>query len=746
MTNISRLFLSLLLIVATGLISETSGQRQSYDEIIRDLDELTNEQAFSRLFQHQNQNPHFANTYIQMGNLFEKMIGELDMLRQYHLVQNYFDNAIIYYGLFPVFLESNEIRRNRELYANIPLAAEGYSITNEDVLKYVESRLAHNKNLKSKLTTIYEALEKSKDHYNNCVRIFNEINNSYDSYNEALLRTDDILLSLLNQLEKEYESTIKEFEEYKSLISDFPAAGYNQEYKAMPVKTFRLDGITNSDFLMDRFQIWDYGTWVSQFRSIYGNDILPLRQEIAEIQNTFIANNQYLSQTTYFDSETNLNSFDELFLFRLGRFDNNSLIRELFNYSDKRQSYLLLAKNPLNNPNDSSLLMMARKLRYYYRLALQLNDTRTELENFNSAIIPDRVARFNEFFNDYYQGEAGLRDFSAKQQLLLGTIFNQALYNLESYFSNENTLRITRPPAENRTGAMIPLYPLSGNDIPEHIEYVTSAVEYFQGMPAFITGHIRKPGKNIPFVAKISDGSNVEWIREIEVTEGNVDNSNIAGRKVSAYENGVIAVISAPVENDQSIDGFSEENYLNTLVHLDNDGNIIFNSNIAAAGFPVYLNYDEINQLSHIVLGKKTNNNGGPFSGISVCQADSTGAILWETTMNVEGNFAGMVRAEDKYVIYLNFKKYDIGGNYGITGNSGNNWALLISEISFDGRILDITPVIPNHSFYVDRVFAISSNVVNLLGYSGEPARKSGGLQYFILSTEGEMIFSNALF
>jgi hypothetical protein len=742
MNYISRLSFSLLLILATGLLSGVNGQKQNYDEIIRNLGELTNEQAYSRLFQYQNQNPHFANTYLQIGNLFEKMIGELDLLRQYHLALGHLDNAIIYYGLFQVFLENNEVRRNRDLYANIPLAASGYGITNEGALQYVESRLELNKNLKSKLTTIYEAIEKSKDHYNNCVRIFNEINNNYDSYNEALLRTDDILLSLLDQLEQEYESTVKEFEIYKSLISDFPAAGYNQEYTTRPVKTFRLDGITNSDFLMDRFQIWDYGTWVSQFRNIHVNDILPLRREITEIQDMFIANNHLLSQAAFIDVESNLNSFDDLFLFRLGRFDNNSLVRELFNYSDKLQSYLLLAKNPLNNPNDSSSLVMARKLRYYYRLALQLNDAKKELDIFNNAITPERVARFSEFFKNYYQGENGLNDFSAKQQSLLVTTFNQALNNLGTCFSNENMVKISHPPAESESGSLIPLYPLPEDDLPEDFEYITRAVDYYHGTPAFITGYVRKPGENMPFIAKISDG-NIEWIREIGVTESNVDSMNISGRKVFAYENGAIAVISALIGNDHDFELPASKNYLNILVHIDNDGNIIFKRNIEATGFPVFLNYDEINQLSHVVLGNKP---GGRdmFSGITVCQADSTGSILWNTTMDVDGDFAGMVRTEDKYVIYLNFKKFDIGGNFKITGNSGKNWALLISDISFDGELTGITPVIPDHSLYIDKVFAISSNVVNLLGYQGEPA--SGGLQYFILTTEGDMIFSNTSF
>ncbi|TVR71707.1 MAG: hypothetical protein EA408_08690 [Marinilabiliales bacterium] len=724
-----------MLILLTGLLFITSGQQQSFEDIISNLDNLTNEQAYYRLFEYQHQNPAFANTYIQLGHLCEKIIEELDPLRQYRLVQHYINNAIVYYGLFPVFLESNEVRRNRELYSNIPVTASDSRLTNEDVLEYVAHRLEHNKFFKEKLTTIFEALESSKNHYNNCVRLFNEINNSYDSYNEALLRTDMFLLSHLDELEQEYANTIKAFDRYKALIDEFPLTDYNQEYRTRPINTFRLDGITNSDFLMDEFNIWDYGAWVKEFRNIYQNDILALRQEIEEIEKKFIYNYSYLTQAPHIDQETALDSFDELFLFRLGRFDNNSLIRELFNYNDKRQSFLQLSRNTINNPNDSSMLLMARKLRYYYRLALQLNETLEELDQFNSAITPERAGRFRDFFDDYYNGVSGLREHYNNQQLFLKSWFNNGLGNLNAYFRNEEMARRSFPPAEGRDGVLIPLSPFPAGLPDENSVYFTEDVAYLHGIPAFAAGYARKSGTNVPFVAKISEEQKIEWIKEVGTTNRNVTILDNTAKKVFAYENGVIILSSAKTGNDSDFIAPGTVSYINTLVHIDNNGNIIYQEKIENNGYPLYLAYDEINQLCHIVMGKKAKDDDTFFSEISVCQADSTGKVSWETKLNVKGNFAGMVRAEDKYVVYLN--------ELLTTGNNGTDWGLMIADVSFDGRLLQTTPVIASSSFYVDRVFAISSNIINLMGYPGEPPHRSGNLQYLILSTEGEMVFSN---
>ena len=165
--------IALLLLVALTT-SALWAQSIKYEDIISDLGKMPPKQAYYRFFQYQKQDPHFANTYVQLGHASEQIFRELDPLRNFNQANYWINNATLYYGLFEVYLKPNDVRRNREFYANFPLGTDGRRIENEDVVQYVQDRLAYCRTLKDSLELIYSTLEKSKDHYNNCVRIFND--------------------------------------------------------------------------------------------------------------------------------------------------------------------------------------------------------------------------------------------------------------------------------------------------------------------------------------------------------------------------------------------------------------------------------------------------------------------------------------------------------------------------------------------------------------------------------------------
>ena len=251
------LILCLLLLMSSNIISYS--QEVKYEDIYNQIGTLKPQQLYFRLYLYQNQNPHFANTYVQLGYTAEQVLKELDPLRDFELANYWVGNAVLYYSLFSRFLDANEVRRNREYYSNLPIETAGKRIENEDVLNYVYQRSNFFNNYKDSVALIYKALEKSKDHYNNCVKIFNQINENYDNLNEVLLHTNPTFLTTLESLEKEYSECIESFNSYKSLLNAYPIRGYYQVYRLKDIETYRLDGITNSDFLKDTFDLWDYG-------------------------------------------------------------------------------------------------------------------------------------------------------------------------------------------------------------------------------------------------------------------------------------------------------------------------------------------------------------------------------------------------------------------------------------------------------------------------------------------------------
>jgi hypothetical protein len=732
---------AVILTILVSTVFYSAGQKTNYDEILDNLSKLTLEQAYTRLFDYRTQNPQQANPYLQLGNVSEKIIKELDPFREQGILNFYIDNAILYYDLFPHYLQANEVRRNRKNYTNIPLEAFGFDYTDESVVAYAKSRVEYCKNLKESVSSAYSALEKSKDHYNKCVNTFNAINNNYDNYNEVLLKADDKFLNLLNDLEKSFRATKESFDEYKKLLDKFPIKGYNQNYAVAPIKTFRLDGITNSDFLQDNFTLWDYGKWVEGFKATYNKDILTLRTEIESIQKQFEDNLNTLSKISVLE-ELELKTFDDLFLFRAGRYDSNSLIRELFNYNQKRQNFIASTKNSLNSPNDSIDALMNRKLRYYYRLSQELKSTISELELFNGSITVEKISRFENFFSKYYNGENGLRSYKDQQLTFIDNSFNSALQNLAIYIENGKALKESFTSATGEKGLTIPLNIDYFEDTPPLNSYVTEDIFYANDAPKFVSGYINKQDKKVAFVAKIGKNLSVEWVKELIADNAEIDKLSRSVKKIFGFEKGSIAIVSTDIK-DSELFGDTDKQYLNTLVFLDSIGTTLKTNYLSSNDNPIYLNYDEINQLSITAFGKKRNDLKEAFSQIAISQTDSLGTTNWETTLKVSGDIAGLVKAENKFVAYLNYQEYDINGVYKLSGNNGNDWATVIVDISPEGQILNTKPIESKESFFIDRVYSISSNEVNLLGYSGSPNQKGKNFKYFVYSTEGDQIFSN---
>jgi hypothetical protein len=66
-----------------------------------------------------------------------------------------------------------------------------------------------------------------------------------------------------------------------------------------------------------------------------------------------------------------------------------------------------------------------------------------------------------------------------------------------------------------------------------------------------------------------------------------------------------------------------------------------------------------------------------------------------------------------------------------------------MANINSEGIVSKIQPVISEESSYLTRVFSLSSNEINLLGYKGTPTSTTRKLNYYVFTTNGELIFSN---
>lgn len=720
------IIITLLLITKICLSQEIK-----YDDLIVEADKLSAKQRYSRFFEYQKQDPHFANTYIQLGDACEKIFLELDPLRNLQLINYWTNNAVLYYGLFPVYLKSNEVRRNREYYANFPIITDGRKLENEDVLLYVESRINHCRNFKDSLALIFNALENSKEHYNSCVKIFKDLNDKYDNLNQALLLTDNDFLSLLDSLDNKYQSAVREFVNYQKMIKEFHIGEYRQEFVTIPIQTFRLDGLTNSDFLKNSFTIWDYGKWVADYRKLFNTEIASLRNEIESINKTFNDNKRRLMIVESVDEEFKLNSYDDLFMFRLGKYDNNSLVRDLFRYLNIRQDFLINVKSPLNLATDSSSMLMNRKFRFYHGLAIHKMQTQQMLNQLNSSITPEKVMLFSDFFKQSYQGAEGLKNFSNQEGLFLGQTLEQSFENLKRYLSNISYNQYTKRTSSGAKGISVPLYPILPSD-PDFKKYTHLTQNIFPtlGSPKYAYGYINRLGrKPLAFVAKVSDDMKIEWIREIgakgKAILPNGDNTSI----LYGYDNGSVSIVSGELDTITH----------NTFVRLDNNGNELINKKLEINQKPTFIKFDDINQLTIMAFGQPEADSTDYMSSITICQADSIGELTWEAPLEVKGKLVDIIKTGDRYLAFINCISY----NWNSMQNESNFWGAIALTLNEDGEILKLTPFTSTGNYHIDKVFAISNDEISLIGYASEPGNTEGKLTYLLINPNSEVKFKN---
>lgn len=718
----------------TGLIlaSGAFAQELKYEDIYNQIKPLPPINAYTLLIKYQKQDPHFANTYIQLGNTCETVFKNIDPLREFEYLNYWVSNAVLYYGLFPVYLQKNEVRSNREFYANLPIAPAGKKIENEDALAYLNLRLEYCKNYRDTTQLIFETLQKSKDHYNNCVRIFNEINQRFDNINEALLQTDPAYLAQLNSLKSEYGQCIETFANYKDLIKKFPIGNYNQTYNVKPIETFRLEGLTNSDFLKDTFELWNYNQWVTTYLDTYNKEIVPLRQEVVKINKTFVDNKRKILASSTINSEEKYTSFDEFFLFRLGKYDNNSLVRELFGYLDSRQNYLITGKSE-QNATDSSTAAMTRKIRYFNRLAVQAKQATEKLGVFQKTITPNKVKRFNEFFTQQYQGETGLASFYRQENDFLNTSFNESLKNLSNYFASEILYRKSLGNATGK-GFSISLFPIEENS-PELSKqtYITQHVSFLQGQPNFVSGYIKRSGnQTMAFVAKIGKDKKIEWLREVGAKGKDLLPGGDKAPLHYGFENGCVVMVS----------GFLEGRNRNTLVRLDNKGKELYASKIAIELSPLYLNFDEISQKSTLAFGRNYADNSKLYNNFTICSTDSLGTIEWQSPIDLNGQLIEVVKSGNKHLAFMNYQSYNIN-NDRKNSTLSNGWGHVVVELSESGKIEKSTAIPSTTSLFINKVFAISNTELNLIGFENQPGELSEKLKYLLITPSVEVLFKN---
>lgn len=517
MTVTMKKHINIALAAALSCVSAIGVSAQSFSALYEKLPDLSLDQAYCALLDFQKSNPYFGNVYMQLGDVSEKKLVLFDPLRENPSVRYWGQNVKLFYGNLRAYYKDGDVRT--EYYENFKIPFSGKRVEDADFWSYVNNRMAMAKNHVDSTTMIYTAIERSKFFYDKCLEAYTQICDDYVNLNDLLLRYDEQLSKRMDNMDNYITQCLGEFDEYKRLIKLYPVLDYRQFYEKKAIETFRLDGLTNSDFYKNRFFIWDYQAWIAECRTKIEKDILPLRAEVTNIDNA------YRDGRTEFQNakpqQVVLNKpYDDMFIFRLGRYDNSSIVRELFGYLEQTRQMVLLAGDSIGRNVPFNTALENRKMRQIYRIVKLSDEAANMRSQLSKNITSAKVARFSDFFKTNYGGEAGFRRFVDSDGEFCNQVIDDVCNATADYiisvsrqkqYGVDGTYSVAR-------GAAAPVVPLWVVQDPQSVtsKYVTTRLAVnSRGNVVNVAGCMKSNAQSW-FVAGISADGQTDWVLSLK--------------------------------------------------------------------------------------------------------------------------------------------------------------------------------------------------------------------------------------
>lgn len=732
----SKLLLLLFIIITQTAIAQ---EYTNYKDIFPLLSTIDDRKAYSILLQYQKLDPEHANTYYQLGLISRKWMREYDPLTESKNVLFFIYNAKLYFGLCQKFMDDKEIRRNGEWYPEVPLREGERKKLFEDATSLVDSLVADVEEFERHYLQILEYYTKSVNFYNQCIATFMDINRADNKIKDIYLTADNELITTINHLRSDYDSTIFYFDAYRQAIAAYPIGNYNQNYTIKTIGTYRLHGLTSSNFLKDEVPLWNYKQWTEDVIQVLNTNIAQLRKNINTAHADMEDAIKQLKTTTSYSDSLHVYSIDEKLVNTVAKFDYQSLMVSFLNYRQAKIDWLTQRRHPLAKTQGLSAAPEMGKYTNYYRNLLKMKAFTDSLNQLTQGRINDlNIEKYAGFFAENYQGQTGLKSFLQNEaednQQLLNNDFN----NLKAIMLMAQQPLKNQPATSYRNQPLDLLISSPSVDIAPG-KYKTSAVAQTGNNTAFVTGCFRKT-ETAPlsaFVAKITDGE-TQWLKTFDLGD---DDAHSAGMQVAATDNGCFVAINAK----------NEELTRNFIVRLDADGNELLNKEILQSAMPRFLLYDDINEKLIITLKGDTYNELENAKGIlKILYLDAEATTQWEKSLDFEGNMVDIIKMNNNFLLFGNFSKLTSFDNSIINSKAGTNTGetnVFAASFTTSGEWNEVVHYQnPTPCFAVD-VVKVDSETINIVGLKSQlkdvKQNDSGNLLYVLTDNQGKTTFKN---
>ena len=719
-----------ILIILAAVASNVFAQRRlKYKDIFDRIGKEPVEHSVLKLSEFQKNNPEFPNTYLQIGAIQWNWLKEEDPFLNYQYVKRLIYNTKLYLGLAKskINADEKEVKKNKTYYGNFNITSSIDDLDQQAVLNYIQKISDKVLEYEKNVTAIINNYNSTVSKYNTCLDTYKSIVARQSNYKNLLLTSTGEYKQQMKDLSQNYDSVIYFFNEFKTALGNYPIKNYNQNLKITKIATYRLEGLTSSDFLKPEITIWDYQSWVKDAFKLMDGDINTLKdggeQEIKNLRARVVALKESQAETDSIQEVTIKNKLVNL----TEKYDYESLLSASIKYETDKANFQIASMRSANNINNPASFneSLESKENYYYDLYSQAETTKKALKVLKERISDKNISKQEQLVNSLYGGKTKFSSYEKEELAKINTIEDTNINNFQKYAVNQlypvgeevtvqgkkiNLEAKFTPFSEAATGSCNTVYTIkddNGN--------------------RYAAGYVKTSATNSNgFVAKIDANGTPVWFTNLNAAP--------------TGENNVVRIIPSNFSGILVLVGNSSASGCKTsVIKLDNNGKQTSKTDLTSTLYPTVVCYDEINEVASVVL----KGNNGNFSTekdddciVETVTLGQKNSSVLSQTFNLKGKVTDIIKMGENNIIICSFKEIKAGNDSQKAGSNIAAVKISPSEISCKTYKTD-------KDLFAVKAFKINTESINILGNFNSmdsPVTQENAPCYIIINDKGEFI------
>ncbi|MBQ5403110.1 MAG: hypothetical protein IIU11_01905 [Bacteroidales bacterium] len=719
-----------ILIILAAVASNLFAQRRlKYKDIFDRIGKEPAEHSVLKLSEFQKINPEFPNTYLQIGTIQWNWLKEEDPFLNYQYVERLIYNTKLYLGLAKskINADEKEVKKNKTYYGNFNITSSIDELDQQAVLNYIQKISDKVLEYEKNVTAIINNYNSTVSKYNTCLDTYKSIVARQNNYKNLLLTATKEYKQQMKDLSQNYDSVIYYFNEFKTALGNYPIKNYNQNLKITKIATYRLEGLTSSDFLKPEITIWDYQSWVKDAFKLMDGDINTLKdggeQEIKNLRARVVALKESQAETDSIQEVTIKNKLVNL----TEKYDYESLLSASIKYETDKANFQIASMRSANNINNpvSFNESLESKANYYYDLYSQAENAKKALKVLKERISDKNISKQEQLVNSLYGGKAKFSSCEKEELAKINAIKDTNINNFQKYAVNQlypvgeevtvqgkkiNLEAKFTPFSEAATGSCNTVYTIKDNN-----------------GNRYAAGYVKTSATNSTgFVAKIASNGTPIWFTNVNAAP--------------AGENNVVRIIPSNFSGILVLVGNSSASGCKTsVIKLDNNGKQTSKTDLTSTLYPTVVCYDEINEVASVVL----KGNNGNFSTekdddciVETVTLGQKNSSVLSQTFNLKGKVTDIIKMGENNIIICSFKEIKAGNDSQKAGSNIAAVKITPSEISCKTYKTD-------KDLFAVKAFKINTENINVLGNFNSmdsPVTIENAPCYIIINDKGEFI------